>query len=133
MSDPDTTHAGKLLVMRVDASATIGTGHVMRLIALGQAWLEGDGHVRILCREMPSSLLVRLHTEGFDVHGAKDDGDPGSLLKAILAADRDARAAIDSPLVNVAELTMLADEANRVLVMDDMALLPRCRPLCECR
>jgi UDP-2,4-diacetamido-2,4,6-trideoxy-beta-L-altropyranose hydrolase len=53
------------LFIRADASAAMGTGHIMRMIALGQAW-QGQGWiVRFLCAEITPSLANRLSSEGF--------------------------------------------------------------------
>ncbi len=38
----------KLVLMRVDAGAKIGAGHMMRCIALGQTWQERGGDVTFL-------------------------------------------------------------------------------------
>ena len=56
------------LFIRTDASAEIGTGHLMRTIALGQAWQDGGGHVVFLCSEITTALQQRLTQEGFGHH-----------------------------------------------------------------
>jgi UDP-2,4-diacetamido-2,4,6-trideoxy-beta-L-altropyranose hydrolase len=124
MTSPRETPAGRLLVLRPDASPSIGTGHLMRLLALGQAWLDGGGRVRVLAGDAPGPLLDRLRTEGFAVDPASDVDRPDPRLREILAADPDARAVIDSPRIGVPDLAALAGVADRVLVMDDMAALP---------
>ena len=123
MKTPGETPAGRLLVLRPDASPSIGTGHLMRLLALGQAWLEGGGRVRVLAGDAPGPLLDRLRAEGFAVDPAGDVDRPDTRLRDILAADPDARAVIDLPRIGVADLAALTDVADRVLVMDDMAAL----------
>ncbi len=124
MKTPRETPAGRLLVVRPDASPSIGTGHLMRMLALGQAWLDGGGRVRVVAGNAPGPLLDRLGIEGFAVDPASgvDRRDPG--LRDILAADSDARAVIDSPRIGVPDLAALAGVADRVLVVDDMAALP---------
>jgi len=57
----------------------MGTGHVMRMIALGQAWRGEGGEVFFLCAEITPALEERVRTEGFNleklatVPGSKED------------------------------------------------------------
>jgi UDP-2,4-diacetamido-2,4,6-trideoxy-beta-L-altropyranose hydrolase len=56
---------GKILI-RTDASVQIGTGHVMRCIALAQAWQDQGGDVTFLCNCESEALRQRIIDEGFD-------------------------------------------------------------------
>jgi spore coat polysaccharide biosynthesis predicted glycosyltransferase SpsG len=53
------------LFIRADASVSIGTGHIMRMIALGQAWQAQGGEVRFICAENTSAPEERLASESF--------------------------------------------------------------------
>src|SRR5258705_10725520 len=48
------------LLVRTDASVAIGTGHVMRCLALAQAWQQAGGDVVFAMAEATPSLEARL-------------------------------------------------------------------------
>jgi len=54
------------IFVRADASASIGTGHVMRCIALGQAWQDKGGRVVFISHCESGKLQERIIGEGFD-------------------------------------------------------------------
>jgi len=66
---------GQLLV-RADASAQIGAGHVMRCLALSKAWQSSGGRVTFASAEMIPSLSCRLKQDGIEV--LKVEARPGS-------------------------------------------------------
>ncbi|MEL7227208.1 MAG: UDP-2,4-diacetamido-2,4,6-trideoxy-beta-L-altropyranose hydrolase, partial [Cyanobacteria bacterium J06576_12] len=56
------------IIIRADASPQIGTGHVMRCLALAQAWLEeGNEKVTLLTAALSPALDARLQVEGVQV------------------------------------------------------------------
>lgn len=58
--------AGRLAI-RTDADATIGAGHVMRCLALAQAWKRSTGEVTFLFAGEPPPIAARLQSEGMTV------------------------------------------------------------------
>ena len=42
----------------------MGTGHVMRCIALAQAWQDMGGEVALLSNDLPPALTMRVSAEG---------------------------------------------------------------------
>jgi UDP-2,4-diacetamido-2,4,6-trideoxy-beta-L-altropyranose hydrolase len=64
------------LVIRADAGLKIGTGHVMRCLALAQSWRAGGGNVIFALAQSTPALDDLLRSERFDVSAI--DGLPGS-------------------------------------------------------
>lgn len=52
------------LLIRADAGGHLGTGHVMRMIALAQAWQDRGGQVTLASCQCPTGLENRLIQEG---------------------------------------------------------------------
>ena len=68
------------LLIRADASARIGTGHVMRCLALAQEFQRTVGRVLFVQAETTSAIERRLRAEGFVI--ASLDVTPGSTEDA---------------------------------------------------
>lgn len=74
------THSVQSLFIRADAGGTLGTGHVMRMLALSQAWQDRGGEVHLAAGSCPEGLVERLESEGIHFHplvakelGGKED------------------------------------------------------------
>ena len=57
------TSISRQLLIRADASKDIGIGHIMRMIALAQAWQDAQGIVTLSYMSCPPKLLNRLEEE----------------------------------------------------------------------
>lgn len=55
------------LLIRVDTNVEIGIGHVMRCLALGQAWQDVGGNVAFLMSSGTAAVEARLREEGMEV------------------------------------------------------------------
>lgn len=74
----------KNLIIRADASTRIGTGHIMRCIALAQAWKDQGGDVTFLSHCDGANLRKRIEDEGFDfVPIEKPHPDPYDLQQIL--------------------------------------------------
>lgn len=70
------------LILRVDGGPTIGGGHVMRCLALAQAWAEAGGRAAFCAAALAPSLRRRVLDEGFECIAL--DAEPGSMTDADL-------------------------------------------------
>lgn len=68
------------VVIRVDASVQIGTGHVMRCLTLAQALKQKGAQVQFICRVHAGHLVVLLEKQGFQVYPLALTR-PGNALK----------------------------------------------------
>ncbi|MFH1148454.1 MAG: UDP-2,4-diacetamido-2,4,6-trideoxy-beta-L-altropyranose hydrolase [Pseudomonadota bacterium] len=75
----------KNLVIRADAGPEIGTGHVMRCLALAQVWQDDGGDVTFLTATDVPALEERLQSEGTSV--LRLTASPGSIDDALETAD----------------------------------------------
>lgn len=124
MTDEPAGLRDRRLVVRADATTEVGTGHMMRTLALGQAWTDAGGRVAWFVGAAPASLLERIEGEGMEV--GRVSGRPGSAadadaLREALAADIGAVAVVDGAQFDEGFLNALGDVAGRVMVIDDMA------------
>jgi len=58
---------GKTLLIRADAGIHIGTGHIMRCLALAQAWQDNGGNVIFVMATKSQSLEARIREEGMEI------------------------------------------------------------------
>lgn len=55
------------IAFRVDASAEIGTGHVMRCLTLADALKQKGASIRFICRHLPDYLEDKVQTAGHEL------------------------------------------------------------------
>lgn len=57
----------RMMLLRADGGAGIGAGHVMRCLALAQAWQDAGGTVQLVAARLSGGLRQRLADEGVPV------------------------------------------------------------------
>ena len=114
------------LVIRVDANTQIGMGHLMRCLALAQAWQDASGQVTVVTACQNEELQQRLCEEGLDlrllIHPYPDTAD-WDYTRDILTAYPDAWLVLDGYHFDEVYQQRVKDADHRLLVIDDMAQL----------
>jgi UDP-2,4-diacetamido-2,4,6-trideoxy-beta-L-altropyranose hydrolase len=110
------------LLVRADASTRIGVGHVMRCLALGQAWQDAGGTVIFIMATAAAALANRLQAEGMGVTFLP--GLAGSAADAVqtaeLAHKHEAKWVVVDGYQFGADYQRLVKEAGlRLLFIDD--------------
>jgi UDP-2,4-diacetamido-2,4,6-trideoxy-beta-L-altropyranose hydrolase len=113
-----------VLLIRADASLAIGTGHVMRCLALAQAWQDAGGTATLAEAELPDALLPRVTAEAVSVTrvhakpGGPEDAAETAALAQRLGADW---VVIDGDRFGSDFLEVVRGSGVRVLLIDDLA------------
>jgi len=116
---------------RVDASFQLGSGHVMRCLALARALREEGASCRFVCRELPGHLGARIAAEGFELALLPADGEAAAMdergdAEATIEA---LRGSVDVLIVDHYALDArweqaLQPHAGKLVAIDDLADRP---------
>jgi UDP-2,4-diacetamido-2,4,6-trideoxy-beta-L-altropyranose hydrolase len=114
--------SGMKILIRADADSKIGTGHVMRCLALAQACRDGGGEATVATSSIALSLIHRMSSEGISIHNL--DADPGTERDAEytskVAQLIDAEwVVVDGYEFGSAYQNRLKREGRHLLVLDD--------------
>ncbi len=121
---------GEVLLVRADAGAEIGTGHIMRCLALAQAWQAKGGRV-IFAVAAGVELESRIRAEGVEVEiipaqpGTDDDE---ARTVELCARSKTAWLVLDSYHFSAEYCRNLRSAVPRMLLIDDGEK----RRACEC-
>jgi UDP-2,4-diacetamido-2,4,6-trideoxy-beta-L-altropyranose hydrolase len=110
--------------LRADAGAAAGTGHLMRCLALAEAWQDRGGTASFVTATAVPALLQRLGSEGFAAHRLQ--AEPASAADAaeslVAASSSDATwIVVDGYPFGPGYLKALRDSGLQLLVVDDLA------------
>jgi UDP-2,4-diacetamido-2,4,6-trideoxy-beta-L-altropyranose hydrolase len=111
------------LLIRADAGGSLGIGHMMRMIALAQAWQDRGGRVVMAAGQCPEPLVSRLEEENIrfedlgelELGGLEDARKLIDLGKSLQAA----WVVIDGYHFGTSYQQTLKDGGFKVLAMDD--------------
>ena len=117
---------GKSLLIRADASALIGTGHLMRCLALAQGWKARGGQATFITACESEGLRHRLSGEGFQVimlERPYPEPADWEVTSEALAAHSDGWVVLDGYHFDSAYQRWIKEAGHRLLVIDDTAHL----------
>jgi UDP-2,4-diacetamido-2,4,6-trideoxy-beta-L-altropyranose hydrolase len=112
------------VVLRADASAAIGTGHVMRCLTLAEEMIARGWSATLLAAELPDALVGRVRSAGLslDLVTAAEPGDLSDAA-AVIATEADA-VVLDSYRFGVAYRKNVRAAGRPVMTLDDGPTLP---------
>lgn len=117
-----------ILIIRADAGAAMGTGHVMRCLALAQAWKDSGGEVIFITSCRNPALLQRLGREVSAVVQVEkpcpDLSDHEATVR-VLRENPGAPVVLDGYHFTPEYQGQIREKAYRLLVIDDLAHLDR--------
>lgn len=110
------------LLIRADANATIGAGHVMRCLALAQGWRHAGGDVVLAMAQWTWAVEHRLVEESFRIK--RLFAAPGSVgdvkaTRMLIASESPAWCVLDGYSFDSAYREAIRDASVRCLVVDD--------------
>src|SRR5262249_39639783 len=110
------------LLIRADGAARIGSGHVMRCLALGQAWQDAGGAVTFLMASSTPALQTRVAVERMTARPIEaEPGSPADLRQTLEAsrALQPSWLVLDGYHFDAQYQRALKEAGLRLLVFDD--------------
>jgi UDP-2,4-diacetamido-2,4,6-trideoxy-beta-L-altropyranose hydrolase len=120
--------AGRLLI-RADASVTTGTGHVMRCLALAQAWQDVGGHVVFAMAEGTDAVRARIlseRMEAFAVEVKAASADDARHTRELAQRSSADWVALDGYRFGAEYRDELRSAGQKLIFLDDEGIDGRC-------
>lgn len=115
------------LIIRADANAKIGSGHVMRMFALAQSWKLKDGKVIFITNCESAALIEKLKAEDFEVIEVENSyPHPADwkITKQVLDKFENSWCVVDGYDFDNGYYDLIRQNGNKVLAVDDTVRLP---------
>lgn len=128
------------LAFRVDASGTIGLGHVMRCLTLAESLSKIDAQVEFICREHPGNLIGLLTGLSYPVKALPESGNSHESSSAryaswlgatlhqdaqetieALGAEKPDWLVVDHYAIDIEWEQLLKPHCGQLMVIDDLA------------
>ncbi len=115
------------LFIRADADVSMGTGHIMRCLAIAQAWQNAGGSAMFISRCPSDGLQQRIRREGFGftaIQNSYPHANDAEETKALLDAapgSPPSWTVLDGYHFDLRYQTVIRATGTRLLVIDDMA------------
>lgn len=109
------------LTIRADADPRMGTGHVMRMLALAQAWAEKSGQAHFVGRIEAEPLRARILAEGFGLTElTATHPDPADLAVLLEQGEPGGWVALDGYHFDTQYQRAVRASGRKSLVVDDV-------------
>jgi len=115
------------LIVRVDANAQIGSGHLMRCLAISQAWKDRGGRVQFVTACTNERLLGLLQKEAFTVHRLeRPHPDPADwhFTRCLLAEAPSAWLLVDGYHLTCNYQRQAKEVGHHLIAIDDLGRQP---------
>lgn len=107
------------MVIFADSSVRIGSGHVMRCVALAQSWKRAGGRAEFVVRQESPGLIARIREEGFVVKELAAGRTFRDAIGEQIRSEKFSLAVLDGYGFGSAEQIALENAGIQVLFLDD--------------